>query len=291
MDRRFIQGTPEWLEMRRNLVMASDSPVIMGMSPWKTPLQLYNEKISGDPTFCNSAMDRGKRLEDPAREEFEKITGSFIYPVVKIHETEKWLGASCDGWNDSGTLVEIKCPGKDDHDLALEGLTPYKYYAQLQHLMYVFGVNKIQYFSYRPQDRQPTALVEVDLCPEFIEEWIKKARLFYECIKTKTPPTPDKWENVEKHKKPKSPDSFEVMEERLACIISEIQFLQEESEELRSKLIQECNGVPTKGSLLKFTPITCKGPVDYSAIPELKKINVDVYRKPDRTSWRVDLIR
>ena len=55
-DKRFIQGTPEWLEFRRTMVMASDSPVIMGVSPWKTPLQLYHEKVNGTQQVKNASI-------------------------------------------------------------------------------------------------------------------------------------------------------------------------------------------------------------------------------------------
>jgi len=279
MDKRFIQGTPEWLEMRRHLIMASDSPVIMGVSPWKTPHELYMEKVNGTSNVTNPAMERGKRLEDEARMIFEKIVGQFVSPVVKIHTNEEWLGASCDGWNDNGTLVEIKCPGREDHDLALDGKIPKKYYPQLQHLMYVFGVDRMYYFSYRPEDEDPWAILEVNISMQFIIEWKEKAERFYKCIKEKIPPyTEDR--SVSK--------SFEGMEERLAYLLTEIKLMEAEAQKLRESLIESCEGKVKKGSLLKFTPITSKGNIDYSAIPQLKGVDLEFYRKPDKTSWRIE---
>jgi predicted phage-related endonuclease len=42
------QQTPEWLEFRKNKIGASDAPIIMETSPWKTPYQLWLEKLSLD---------------------------------------------------------------------------------------------------------------------------------------------------------------------------------------------------------------------------------------------------
>lgn len=287
MDKKFIQGTPEWLEMRRNMVMASDSPVIMGVSPWKTPAQLYIEKMMGGNTPVSPAMERGKKLEEEARMIFEKLTGHFVEPTVMIHTSEEWLGASADGWNKSGILVEIKCPGKEDHDLALDGKVPKKYVPQLQHLMYVFGVDTMYYFSYRPEDEYPTALLEIPVSVPFLIDWKEKVEKFYKCMRTATPP--QDLDDISLHVKPQNHEAFEIMEERLAYLMTEIKMLESEAAELRDKLIKECDGHAVKGSLLKFTPIVSKGNVDYSAIPQLKGVDLDFYRKADRVSWRIDL--
>ena len=39
------QNTPEWLEFRKNKIGASDIPIIMGLSPYSTPLQLWKRKL------------------------------------------------------------------------------------------------------------------------------------------------------------------------------------------------------------------------------------------------------
>ena len=37
-----------WLAQRRNGIGASDIAAVLGISPWKTPLQLYMDKRGGD---------------------------------------------------------------------------------------------------------------------------------------------------------------------------------------------------------------------------------------------------
>ena len=186
-DQRLIQGTPEWLEFRRTMIMASDSPIIMGVSPWKTPLQLYHEKVDGVVSLKSSSMQRGHDLEDEAREFFEKLTGHFIAPKVII-DTDGWLGASLDGINDEGILVEIKCVNKKDHEMALDGKIPEKYYPQLQHQMYVCRLPQMFYFSYSPNHKETWAIVKVKRDIEYIAKLMGKLHKFYQCIVNKTPP-------------------------------------------------------------------------------------------------------
>lgn len=39
-----LQNTQEWEKFRLQKIGASDAPIIMGVSPWKTPFQLWLEK-------------------------------------------------------------------------------------------------------------------------------------------------------------------------------------------------------------------------------------------------------
>lgn len=67
------QNTKEWLEWRSQGIGASDAPIIMGASPWKTPYKLWLEKTTGQSDFQgNEATERGHALEDSARQCAEK---------------------------------------------------------------------------------------------------------------------------------------------------------------------------------------------------------------------------
>ncbi len=39
------QGTPEWLEWRKNGIGSSDIATIMGANPYQTPYQLWEENL------------------------------------------------------------------------------------------------------------------------------------------------------------------------------------------------------------------------------------------------------
>ncbi len=50
----------EWLELRRNSIGGSDSAAACGMSPWKSPLELYCDKMGMIPDKeTNESMRRG----------------------------------------------------------------------------------------------------------------------------------------------------------------------------------------------------------------------------------------
>ncbi len=186
------QGSPEWVEMRKNYIGASDAPIIMGVSPWMTPLQLWEQKLGFFEVKENFAMKRGKYLEQEARKEFEEETGLIVFPDVVLHTTYAWMMASLDGIDiERKNIVEIKCPGKKDHILALLGEIPEKYYPQLQHQMEVCNLKSIFYFSYSPsaKDMKKTALLEVAKDEKYIDLLIKKESEFYDCMVSLTMPS------------------------------------------------------------------------------------------------------
>lgn len=182
-----IQRTKEWLEFRRSHVCASDSPIIMGHSPYKTIQKLYDEKLKCYEQPVTEYMQRGIDLEPIALKEFEKETGLIMFPCVGKHDEIEWMAASFDGMTIEGdTICEIKCPGKKDHSEACLGLVPNKYKSQLQHQMYVSGVQFMFYYSF---DGEKGVIIEVKRDQEFIEIMLEKEREFWNCLQTFTPPT------------------------------------------------------------------------------------------------------
>jgi len=183
--RDLVQGSDEWLEMRRKKITATDASVIMGTNPWKNTTQLYFEKIKGENTKKTARMQRGVDLEPLARDFYCKTTGIACTPVVVVRD---WIMASLDGSDDSmQNILEIKCPGSKDHALAKNGEIPSYYYAQLQHQMYVAGVQKMDYLSF---DGEEGVIIEVIRNREYIEKLIEKELKFYQCLMNREAPDP-----------------------------------------------------------------------------------------------------
>ncbi len=70
---RLRQNTPEWHRWRRQGIGASDAPVIMGETPFKTPRTLWSIKTGRtqeDP--AGPAARRGRELERFARRAYER---------------------------------------------------------------------------------------------------------------------------------------------------------------------------------------------------------------------------
>lgn len=172
-----IQGSDQWLELRRTKITASDAAVIMGLSPWKNKIQLYYDKKNKIESNKTSAMQRGIDLEPIARDLYEIKTGIEVIPKVILKD---WAMASLDGMSVCGNhIVEIKCPGKKDHDLALQGKIPEYYYPQLQHQMYVCNLSTVDYFSF---DGFDGVIVNIKRDHEFIARMIIAELEFYECL-------------------------------------------------------------------------------------------------------------
>lgn len=176
---RLKQRSKEWLQWRRTKIMASDSPSIMGVSPYKTPEQLFHEKTHCYEQNVNPWMQRGVDLEPVALKLFEKESGLLLFPCVGEHENG-WMAASFDGMTlEEDAIIEIKVPGKKDHQLALEGKIPPKYYPQLQHQLFVCGLSVVFYYSF---DGQTGKIIEVKRDDNYIETMIEKEKEFWNIL-------------------------------------------------------------------------------------------------------------
>ncbi len=139
---RLHQNTPEWHRWRMQGIGASDAPVIMGETAFKTPRTLWSIKtgrMQEDP--AGPAARRGRELERFARRAYERQTGIQMEPLCLVHQEFEWMRASLDGLSfDGSTLLEIKCPlSLRDRASAQQGRIPSQYHAQLQHQLEVSG--------------------------------------------------------------------------------------------------------------------------------------------------------
>lgn len=175
-----IQGSSEWLALRKTKITATDANSIMGVNPWKTKEKLLLEKISDDEQIQTPAMKRGLDLEPFARDLFSIKTGISVHPEVIIKD---WAMASLDGISDCGKyIVEIKCPGKKDHECALNGNVPEHYFPQLQHQMYVCNLDSLFYYSF---DGFDGIIVDVHRDQEYIDKMIEKELDFFYLLQSR----------------------------------------------------------------------------------------------------------
>ena len=136
---KLVQGSGEWREHRRKHRNASETPIILGVSPWQTPYQLWQIKLGLVEQEVTPAMLRGTQLEPQARAAYEALTGNVMQPLVLL---EGNYSASCDGITLSGDrIVEIKCPVKGRDSTLWKtveaGRLPEHYQWQVQHQLMV----------------------------------------------------------------------------------------------------------------------------------------------------------
>lgn len=264
------QNTPEWIELRQSKIGASDAPIIMGVSPWKKPNELWEEKLGFKKSSFNSdAMQRGHQLEPVARAMCEKYFECALYPVIGIHDENDWAMASFDAYNENGLIVEIKCPGKVDHQTALDGKIPDKYYPQLQHQMYVANCIDMYYCSF---DGVNCVYVHVKRNDQYIDQMIQKELEFYQCMIQRIPPV-----YIAQIEEPIWADYMtQLMQAK-----DQIKLLDGLQKDLMSKLTQLAGESEAQGMGFKLSKIERRGNIDYEAI--VKEHNIDVnfdnYRK------------
>jgi putative phage-type endonuclease len=174
-----------WHEWRRKGIGSSDAPIIWGVSPYCTPHALWELKTGRKKTWeGNWATRKGIALEPIARAHYELMREIEMPATLVQHSTFPWMRASLDGYND-GVILEIKCPGKKDHETAVSGLIPIHYYPQLQHQLFVSGASRCDYFSFT-HESQITISVFPD--EEFIKQYFMKAVAFWLDVEKQTPP-------------------------------------------------------------------------------------------------------
>jgi putative phage-type endonuclease len=268
-----VQNTPEWLEFRRSCIGSSDAPIIAGDSPWKTPFQLWQQKLGlAEEQVQSFAMTRGKILEDRARQVYEEMRGHVVYPMVINHPEHSWQIASLDGITlDKTHAVEIKCPGKEDHSSAVSGIIPKKYYAQLQHQMYVCSLPSIDYFSF---NGETGVIIEVERDIKYIQDLVKKEREFYFCMMNKNSP-----KLTERDYIPRNDEKYNAAAKRWSECKQSLDAASNEEEKARKELIDISAGQNTVGQGIKIQRLIRKGPIMYENIPELKLVDTEKYRK------------
>jgi len=276
------QNTPEWLEMRKKYIGASDAPIIMGVSPWTTPLQLWERKLNlAEEKQQTQAMKSGTDLEPIAREIFIRDSGVPVSPKVMFHPRYKWMMASMDGISSSGkTAVEIKCPQNPrDHEIACRGEVPEKYLPQLQHQMEVCDLDTIFYLSFY---NGKSILLEIDRNERYIQEMVREEEAFYKCMKEMEPP-----KLTDRDFNTRWDSDWQFLANQWTLNQQQMKICEKREEELRTRLIEISGGMNSMGCGVRLTKVLRKGVVDYKAIPELKNVDLDKYRKEPSLSFRI----
>ena len=140
------QRSEEWYQYRNCRITASDFSSIFGKNVFKSKNQLLREKI--DPTTINfiqnDTMLHGTRLEDAICQIYQNLENTKIEEFGCLsHDTIVYLGASPDGIDENGVMLEIKCPPKR----IMKGIPPVYYWCQIQLQLEVADLNRCDYME------------------------------------------------------------------------------------------------------------------------------------------------
>lgn len=146
------------LSDRRAGIGGSDAAAILGISPFRTALEVWAEKRGlVESRVDTPAMEWGRRLEVAVREKYQEATGRRVLPGQREqHPLHEWMFATLDGVSvapgDERRVLECKTarapdgrwadlyPGDEDRDCG--DRVPDYYYAQVQHYLAVTGLER-----------------------------------------------------------------------------------------------------------------------------------------------------
>ena len=187
--------TDEQRAKRHEGLGASDSAIIMGYSSYKTPYQLYLEKI-GDIESDNEVNEQqywGNEIEPLILRRFAlendvKVTT----PDTVYHPDYPFIFANLDGWIESeNAVIEAKCANsfqRKEWDMALTDGIPLVYLIQVAKQCLITNATRGYCAVLIGGMEYKQFIYERDAA---LEELILKADIeFWNCIQTRMPPDP-----------------------------------------------------------------------------------------------------
>ena len=154
-----IQGSPDWHAHRAAHWNASDTPVMLGISPHASRLELLHAMHTGVgrefSAYVQKILDNGHRFEALARPLAEQIVGEDLYPCVGV---DGRFSASFDGITlDDDIVFEHKTPNneiraafgaplmaeRDGNGVRLNVQLPEHLRAQMEHQLMVSGAQRV----------------------------------------------------------------------------------------------------------------------------------------------------
>jgi len=208
----------QWLELRKKGIGGSDSAAIVGLDRYRSPFDVYADKLGLKPEIPdNEAMRQGRDLEQYVAERFMEATGKKVRRrnAVLQHPEHHWMLANIDRWvvgENAG--LECKTTSVLNRAKFSQGEFPPSYYVQCMHYMAVTGAERwylavlvlnkaFHVFTIERDDAEIQALIEAE--KDFWENHVMK----------QIPPAPDGSEATSEIIKQLFPEAREVTETAL----------------------------------------------------------------------------
>lgn len=189
-----VANTPEWKELRRTGLGASDSAVAVGLSPWRTPIELWGEKVFGFEQEQTRAMLMGKLLEPVVATLFQIETGLQFRPQPGMyrHSEIDWLLATPDALIADGRLAEFKTTTSRNDGYGEEGTdqVPMDVLCQVHQQMAVTGAPAVV-IAVLVLDTRELKQYVVERHTKFVDGLIAKESKFWDCVTLRVPPPVD----------------------------------------------------------------------------------------------------
>ncbi len=279
------QGSADWLAHRQQYRNASETPAVMEASPWMTPYQLWELRTGRRQQEVTYPMERGLRLEAPARAAYEALTGHVVQPITLV---EGDYSASLDGLTfDGSLLVEIKSPVRGASSTLWEqvsqGEVPEHYRVQVQHQLMVSGAGQAELFVY-DEDLGKGIALPIYPDPQTHEAIRAAWDLFMPHIEADTPP-----ELTERDKLVRDDPAWLAAAETFVQRKSALDAAKSAADEARAVLLELADHPCVTGGRVTVTRYFKKGAVDYRKAATDAGADLEAYRQTGAMDVRVTL--
>lgn len=277
------QHGEEWLSWRKNGIGASDISIVMGNSPYKTPLQLWEIKCGyREEDKMNRAMEHGIKTEDIARQWINQNKQFNLKPICIEDEEKPYFRASLDGFDfNQEVLVEIKCPVNEKvlEKARINQSVPSYWYDQVQ---WQIMLSNPKHALIALWDFRHNNCICIDLFGQtkYIEKMRKTAAEF--------------WHNVQIGKAPEAlkEDYVEIEDDKLYELLSEYRDLSQKEKvlsdrrkEIKSQIEEFGDGTNFTAFGFKVQHVTASPRYDIEQM-RFDGIPIEKYiKKSDRVGW------
>lgn len=279
------QGTAEWHEHRAKYRNASETPAVMGASPWMSVYDLWLLKTGRKTQAENDAMRHGTAMEPIARLAYEVATGTIMQPKVMVNGL---YSASLDGVTlDGQLLLEVKCPYQGQvselWQQAKQGIAPEHYYLQVQHQLMVSGARLAHLFVF---DGSNGIKIEIAPDPKTFEHIKSAWDDFQVLLDTDTPPPLSEQDTLLRED-----DEWKQAAELFTTLKSKAEEAAKKADDAKAKLISLATHSRETGAGVSVTRYWKQGSVDYKSIPALQSVDLDSYRGKPKEEVRVTVVK
>ena len=282
---RLEQGSAEWLAHRKLHRNASETPAVMGVSPWVTPYQLWLQRTGRATQEVTKPMLRGTALEPAARAAYEALTGHLMQPVVLVDGD---YSASLDGMTLDGQLVlEIKVPFKGASSALWQeaevGRIPVHYQWQLQHQLMVAKAELAHLFVF---DGDRGLLLEARPQPD---DWVQLRDhwdAFMRCVQEDVAPG-----LAEGDTRLREDEAWTKAASAYLKAKREADAASAELDQAKGALLKLTAGPMERGGGVQVTRYWKTGSVDYKKVPALAGVDLSPYRSPSREEVRITICK
>lgn len=180
-----------WLAERRTGIGGSDVAPILGLSPWRTPLDVYMDKRGEAPELEDSdPMLWGRLLEPVIRQRYADVTGLAVQtPPMFRSATHPFMIANVDGIAGGRRILECKT-ARTGAGWGEEGTdeVPDHYALQAQHYMLVAGCAEADFAVLI--GGSDFRVYHLDADPDLHALLVERESEFWACVEAGTPPEP-----------------------------------------------------------------------------------------------------